>query len=257
MSHVEDPDYRRIRYEFLAHVQAFHRFYGYSLDWISLGEALGIRVVTGPSNQHTRLKGLSLITYDPAVPVNRQLFTGLHELCHELFLGSKECFRELLQDKYGVDVAQAMEEELCHEAASILLVPDHVLAEEVMRHGYDPQAVFALSSRAGSLAACLMRVLRSQDMDTWGLILDRDGVIEFGCTTTRFSLRKDYRIEEDHEIHGAWFGAIEQKASLPYASGSRLVKRTMRAASNDRRVVALFASSFPPSVNAAQPSLFA
>jgi len=138
--------------------------------------------------------------------------------CHEPFSGSEACFRELLEDKYGAGIAQTMEEELCNEAASILLVPDHVLAEAVTQHGYDPQAVFALSARAGSLAACLMRVLRSQDMDAWGLILRRDGVIEFGCTTTRYSLRRDYRIEASHEIHGAWYGDIEEKASLPYAS---------------------------------------
>lgn len=257
MSRVEDPDYCQIRSEFLAYVRAFHQLNGHSLDWLSLGKVLGVRVTTGPSNQHTSLKGLSLIAYDPFAPLNRQLFTGLHEVCHELFSGSEACFRELLEDKYGTDIAHAMEEELCNEAASILLVPDHVLAEAVTWHGYDPQAVFALSGRAGSLAACLMRVLRSQDMDAWGLILRRDGVIEFGCTTTRYSLRKDYCIEASHEIHGAWFGTIEQRASLPYASGNRHVKRTMRAASNARRVVALFASSFPPKVNAAQLSLFA
>jgi hypothetical protein len=257
MSHVEDPDYRQIRSEFLAHVRAFHRLNGYSLNWLSLCEVLGVKVAIGHSNLHTTLKGLSLITYDPTAPLNRQLFTGLHEVCHELFSGSDECFRALLEDKYGADVAQALEEELCNEAASILLVPDHVLADAVTRHGYDPEAVFALSGRAGSLAACLMRVLRSQGMDAWGLILRRDGVIEFGCTTTRYPLRKDYRIEASHEIHGAWYGDIEEKASLPYASGSRAVKRTMRAASNYSRVVALFAPSFPPKVDAAQPTLFA
>jgi hypothetical protein len=257
MSHVEDPDYRQIRSEFLTHVRAFHKLNSYSLDWFSLCEALGVKVAIGSSNQHTTLKGLSLITYDPTAPLNRQLFTGLHEVCHELFSSSDECFRALLEDKYGAAVAQALEEELCNEAASILLVPDHVLAEVVTRHGYDPEAVFALSGRAGSLAACLMRVLRSQDMDAWGLILRRDGVIEFGCTTTRYSFHKDYRIEASHEIHGAWYGNIEERASLPYASGSRVVKRTMRAASNDSRVVALFASSFPPKVAAVQLPLFA
>ena len=257
MNYAEYPDYRQVQFEFLIHVRAFHQRHGYSLDWLSLAKGLGVKVGNGPSNQHTTLNGLSLISFDPAAPLNRQLFTGLHEVCHELFSSADECFPALLEDRYGADVARTMEEELCYEAASVLLVPDHVLAEAVSRHGYDPQTVFALSARGGSLAACLLRVLRSQDLDAWGLILRRDGVIESCCTTTRFSFRKDYCIEASHEVHGAWFGQIEGTAPLPYASGNRTVKRVMRAASNNRRVVALFAPSFPPKVDAAQPFLFA
>lgn len=257
MSQVDNPDYRQIRAEFLTSVRSFHERHDYSLDWILLAESLGVRVGTGPSNQHTSIKGLSVISYDLGAPLNRQLFTGLHEVCHELFSGSDECFRALTEDKYGLDVARTLEETLCDEAASILLVPDHVLEEALKENGYSPQAIFHLSARAGSLAACLMRVLLSQNAEAWGLILQRDGTIEFSCTNTRFPFRKSYRVEAEHKIHEAWHGAVESRTPLPFASGSRAVRKPMRAASNGRRVVALFAAAFPPKFDPAQIPLFA
>ena len=255
MSYVEDPDYRQIRKEFLAYVRQFHLEQDYSLDWRGLCEGRGIKVTAATSNQHMILNGQSLVTYDASEPRNRQTFTGLHELCHDLFRRAEEQFQALLEEKYPEHVSRDMEEKLCNEAASLLLVPDHVLEEALTEHGYHPRAVFELCNRAGSLAACLMRVLLSHDLEAWGLIMKRDGVVEFSCTNTRYPLGKDHVIEQDHEIHEAWHGVLESKAALPYRSRKRLIRPLIRADADNRRVVALFAHSFP-AMNKGQIPIF-
>ena len=245
MSYVEDPDYRQIRKEFLAYVRQFHLEQDYSLDWRELCERRGIKVTAATSNQHMILNGQPLITYDASEPYNRQTFTGLHELCHDLFRRAEEQFQALLGDKYPEHVSRDMEERLCNEAASLLLVPDYVLEKALTEHGYHPRAVFELCNRAGSLAACLMRVLLSHDLKAWGLIMKRDGVVEFSCTNTIYSLGRDHVIEQSHKIHDSWCGALELRAALPYRSQNRDVRPLMRADADNRRVVALFAHAFP------------
>lgn len=256
MSHLDDPDYRQIRLEFLGEVRELHQKHNYPLDWIELSKALGVRVSAALINQHSILKGRPAITYDSAVSLNRQHFTGFHELAHELFSNSKKCYRALLEDKYDGTTAYRMEERLCDEAAGIMLIPDHVLQQAIREHGYCPLAVLSLSDRAGSLAACLTRVVLAHDVDTWGLILCRDRLVEFSCANTMYSLSKHHHIEHDHELMNAWAGYVERRVSLPYYSGKRVVRKMMRAASNERRVVALFAVSFPARVDDMQGRLF-
>lgn len=154
-------------------------------------------------------------------------------------------------------MARELEEELCHEGAGVLLVPDHVLAASHVQHGYCPAAVFALAERAGSLAACLMRHVLSAGVDMWGLTMRPDGVVEFSCTNTRYTIWKDHRVEDGHAIHQAWYGLVEQRAAIPYYSGKRAVKLAMRAGSDERRVVALFCREFPTTASLYQSPLFA
>lgn len=256
MSYLDDPDYRQIRLEFLSEVREFHQKHDHTLDWIVLSEALGVRVSVASTNQHTVLKGCPTITYDASVSPSRQHFTGFHELAHELFSNSEKCYRALLEDKYDGTTAYKMEEKLCDEAAGILLIPDHVLHQALFEYGYCPRAVLSLSGRAGSLSACLMRIVLAHDIDAWGLILCRDGLVEFSCANTRYPLGKSHRIEHDHELMNAWSGYVERRVPLPYRSGKRNVQKMMRAVSNERRVVALFTASFPARVDDRQGSLF-
>lgn len=257
MTYVDDPDYKQIRKEFLEYVRRFHEVRDYSSDWQGICQKLGIKVTAATSNQYTMFQGQSLISIDAAAVKNRQTFTGLHELSHYLFKTADEGFRSLLEDKYSKELAKAIEEGLCHEAAGILLVPDQALESAVAKHGYHPKVAFELSERMGSLAACLTRLLLSHDVEAWGIIVRRDSIVEFSCTNTRFPLWKDHCIEDSHAIHQAWHGAIELSAPLPYASGDRKVKRLMRASSNERRVIALFAREFPVISGDEQISLFA
>ena len=91
----------------------------------------------------------------------------------------------------------------------------------------------------------------------WGLTIRPDGVVEFSCTNTRYTVWKDHTVEDGHAIHQAWYGPVEQRAAIPYHSGKRTVKLAMRAGSDGRRVVALFCRNFPVTANAYQDSLFA
>ena len=123
MTYSDDPDYKAVKQEFLAEVRKFHAGVGFSLDWQQLCSDLGVLVRPGAKNQHFHFEGKATITYSPLEVANRQLFTGLHELSHHLFASSEACFRDLLEDKYPEDIARGLEEQLCDEAAGIMLIP--------------------------------------------------------------------------------------------------------------------------------------
>ena len=256
MSYVDDPDFRQVRIEFLEYIRRFHGRYDYTTDWRQVCDGLGIKVNSSAANYHGTFQKQTLISVEPSVSGNRQDYTGLHELCHHLCGTADEGFRALLEEMYPPDVARELEEDLCHEGAGILLAPDHVLEASLTQHGYSPEAVFALTERMGSVAACLMRLVFSSDIDVWGLTMRPDGVVEFSCTSTRYTLWRGHTIEDSHAIHQAWHGPIEQRAAIPYAT-SRKVKVPMRAGSDGRRVVALFCREFPVFADARQGSLFA
>lgn len=257
MTYIDDPDFRQIRIEFLEHIRLFHRAQSYTSDWRELCEELGICITPGRMNHHTTFRGQPFITFDTTEAKNRQDFTGLHELSHHLFKTAEAGFRALLEDKYSDGIAKDIEEELCNEAAGILLVPDPILSAKMSEHGYNPEVVFDLSARMGSMAACLTRLIQTHDIEAWGLIMRQDGVVEFSVTNTPFTLWKNHCIEAGHAIHQAWYGPLEQYAPVPYSSGSRKVKCRMRASANDQRVVALFAREFPSISDERQLSLFA
>jgi hypothetical protein len=252
----DDPDFRQIRLEFLAYVRRFHQEHGYTTDWKQLCQQLGILIQAATSNQYVRLKGNPIICYNADDPINRQIFTGLHELSHHLFATADEGFAALLKDKYDEETAKKLEEELCNEAASLLLFPDHVLQGAVDKFGYGPETVFELTKRPASRAAALMRLTKAQTFDWWSLVMTQAGSIEFGCTTSRFGLRKNYVIERSHRIHEAWHGPLEIAAAIPYSSGKRNVKCLMRAGSDGKRVVAFFAITFPSHASESQTPLF-
>jgi Zn-dependent peptidase ImmA (M78 family) len=257
MKQVDDPGYREIRREFLAYVREFHERNDFTRDWQALCQELNIVVGEADLNLYARHGGQSSILVDPTQPENRLLFTALHELSHYLFRETEEGFIYLLEEHYEPDVAKELEERLCNEAASVLLFPDHELKSALRGCGVSPDSAFALTSRGGSLAAALVRILQAHDHDLWGLILRRDRRVEFTWTTTRFNLGRDHYIEESHPIHDAWHGPIELAAPLPYASGFRKVKKRMRAGANNRRLVALFAPAFRDPPDERQPALFA
>ncbi len=100
-----------------------------------------------------------------------------------------------------------------------------------------------------------MRIVKSHDVDSWGLIMGRDRVVEFSCTTSKYWLGQNHEIEPEHEIHQGWQGAIEVNAPLPYRSRSRKVRHLMRADSNSYKLVALFCKEFPSISNSYQSNL--
>ena len=124
------------------------------------------------------------------------------------------------------------------------------------KYGYSPKTVFVLSERAGSLAACLLRLLLSHDLEAWGVVVKRNREVEFSSTTTKFNIGQAFSIEEGHRIHEGWQGYVEIKCALPYSSGYRKVKHLMRCESNGRRLIALFASAFPNYPDNNQRTLF-
>lgn len=253
MEYADDPDYRRIRCEFLEHINKFHAEHEYTLDWQGLCDTSGITVQASKINQYARPNGRPRIYFNADDPANRKLFSCLHELSHFLF--EEEGFRALLEDKYSPDFSQKTEEMLVNEAAATLLIPRHVLEKAVKKYGCCPRAVFGLSQRAGSLAACLVRLVLAYDVEAWGLIMRNGRLVEFSCTNTRYPLGYDYCIEPSHKINEAWDGLLDQRAALPYRSGKRKVHHPMRAYTDGRRVVALFARAFPTLSNSHQPSL--
>ena len=257
MSSSDDPDFRQLRLEFLGHVRSFHVQHSHTTDWRRVCESLGISVNTSASNYHGTFRGQQVISVDASASRNRQDYTGWHEICHHLCMTADQGFRALLEEKHSPDVARELEEDLCHEGAGLLLVPDPVLEASHVRHGYHPAAVFALAERAGSLAACLMRHVLSAGVEMWGLMMRPDGVVEFSCTNTRYTIWKSHTVEEGHAVHQAWHGPVEQRAAIPYHSKKRGMKVTMRAGSDGRRVVALFCRKFPATHNSPQGPLFA
>lgn len=252
---VDDPDYKQVRREFLEYVRTYHESVGFSQDWQRLCQAESIHVRPSEHNLHSTLGSESLITYDPRQPRNRLLFTGLHELAHHLFRSSEHGFDALLEDKYDLGLARQLEEDLCDEAAGLLLHPDHEFAKVIAEFGVTPLAATFLHEERGSLAAALMRLVLAMDFDIWGIVL-RDRRVEFSCTNTRFNIGKDHIVEESHPVHEAIYGPTERNAPIPYRSGSRRVRTTMRAEARENRTVALFASRFPALPGVDQPRLF-
>ena len=157
MEYADDPDYRQLRLEFLNYVNVFHAEYEHTLDWRRLCDALGITVQASTINQYVRQGGKPYIYFKTDDPTNRQLFSCLHELSHFLF--EEQGFRAELGEKYSPEISRKLEEKLVDEAAALLLIPEHVLEKSIKEYGYCPRAVFDLSGRAGSLAACLMRLV--------------------------------------------------------------------------------------------------
>lgn len=254
MESADDPDYRQLRREFLDYLNRFHSAHEYTLNWRGLCDTLGITVQASAINQYVRLGGKPYIYFKANDPINRQLFSCLHELSHYLF--EEEGFRAELGEKHLPEMSRKLEEKLVDEAAATLLIPGHVLEAAVKQHGYYPESVFCISERAGSLATCLMRLLLAHDVEARGLIMQNGGLVEFSCMNAKmYPLGYGHRIDNGHRIHDAWNGLIELKVPLPYRSGKCNVHHLMRASANGRRVVALFAKAFPTVNNERQPML--
>lgn len=258
--YVDNPGYADLRREFLRDVRAFHAEHGYSRDWHGICRSLGIKVVESNRNLYTNHAGQPTILLNEGEPPNRRAFTFPHELSHYLFRDTDQAFHAVLEELYPAPSSRNLrieiEEGLCREAAALLLFPDHELAAAHQQHGIDPRTVFALTESQGSLWAGLVRVLGIFEAESWGVVMNEAGYAEFTWSTGKYRLGSELRIEAHHPVHDAWTGHIECRAPLPFKSGKRSWKADMRAASDGRRVVAIFAREFPPRPDGLQGTLF-
>lgn len=259
--YADNPGYAELRREFLRDVRAFHASHDYSRDWHELCRILGIKVVEADRNLYVNHAGQPTILLKATESANRRAFTFPHEFSHYLFRETDQAFHAVLEDiypdgPYAQDIRIKVEERLCHEAAALLLFPDHELVAAQRQHGIDPSTVFALTESQGSLWAGLVRVLGSFESDSWGLVMTENGYAEFTWSTGRYRLGSEMWIEAEHPVHHAWSESIECRAPLPFKGGKRTWKVSMRAATNGRRVVALFAREFPPPPDGLQGTLF-
>lgn len=260
MDYVEDPVFRDIRREFLDEVAAIHAKHGFTDDWASLAGTLGLTVVEGPRNMYVSRGGSEIIFLDRSESGPRRNYSFAHEIAHYLFRATKSAFQAVLKDMLhgaqdGLDYE--VEEALCHEAAALLIFPDHHLREAVLSLGVSPAAVFHLATvRGGSFRAAIIRLLGTLDARAWGYVVGRDHRSEFTWTNTKYRPGIGTLIEADHPLRAAWDETVETKANLPLKVSRRPWRMTMRAAAHGNRLVALFANRFPDIPSRDQQPLF-
>lgn len=231
----EDFQLHQIPGEFLKFIEKRHAELGHSTDYRELARKLGITVVAGESNQAVTQGDHRYIIIDEDQPENRSRFTGLHEIAHHLFEEAEDgtikgSLKEIFY--HGKQAAKAMEELLCDAAASLLLMPSHLLQEAINIHGYTPLASLFLVRKTGaSVQAAMRRVIWQREVPTFGLLLRADGqVVDSINHCIKYSIKRNSFVEPEHPLMGSGFSHAhleEFEAAIPFATGRRTWK--MRA----------------------------
>lgn len=102
-SELTDPDYCRLRQEFLAHAAQLHQQNGYPDDPLAFARAIGVQVTAGTQNLYAVLNGSPVLIYDQRETPRRRKFSLWHEIGHHIFQMSDEGFQALL----GLNLAKA------------------------------------------------------------------------------------------------------------------------------------------------------
>lgn len=259
IDYSENPDFRRLSTEFIEFVRFEHAKHDFTEDWRAMARSYGIDVLASDQNLYTIILGRPTIQLDRTETGGRRSFSFAHELSHYLFSETKEAFQAVLEEamaSYSPEDRYQAEEAICYEAAAVLLFPEQVVRDVVLANRLDPQSVFDLAEmRGGSLWAALVRVVSSFSTKLWGYVIDLEGTVEFAWSSTKYRPGRGFRVPMGHPVLLAWSEPVEVEAHLMF-KGPRSWPVEMKAATNGRRIVALFADPFPALPDSQQGGLF-
>lgn len=257
-----DPDFSRLRTEFLTHVRELHGQYAFIADPLTFAAAIGLPVIAGTRNLYTLYAGKPILQFNAIETPTRRNFSLWHEISHHLFQTADDGFQALLEEKHGrsTKLSRDLEESLCNESAAVLQMPDSHVQAALRKYGFDPRTAVALSDTCGSsIEASLRRISDSFDIDSWVLLAKADGLVIYSHTRTKYPIRVDSRIPADHVIYEVLDcpGLLEKRAVMPYAGCSpRTPHRTLRAIGHKHRIIGVIAEKFPPQRDPSVVGLF-
>lgn len=259
---LSDPDFCRLRLEFLAYAAQLHQTHDHLNDPLAFARAIGVKVTAGTKNLYAVFNGVPILTYDQRENPRRRKFSLWHEIGHHLFRTAGDGFQALLEELFGrnTKLSTDLEEELCNEVAGQFMLPKPVMGAVLAKYGFDPRVAIELSDECDtSLEVALRRLADHFDIDSWVLLVDSDGTVIYSHTRTRYPICRDKRIPANHVLHEVlgYSGLLETKAVMPYPSNNpKAPRRLMRAISHWNRIVCVIADKFPPHHAPTQPSLF-
>lgn len=202
-----DPLPPEIEEQFLEFVDKFHAEHGYERNFRVLAQKLNISVANGQKDEYFTADEKPYIVIDISNPINRQRFSGLHELSHYLFEIAKDGdLRAFLRSfKMDSEMPRKIEERFCDKAAAQMLIPTPIFEEVKSKHGYSPQSVFELASKTeASLSASLRRLIFAYSRDVQAIIIDRNckviDSVAHGSKRGKHNIGNDFILSKTHPL---------------------------------------------------------
>lgn len=261
----QDPDFLNIRLAFLEAVEDFHRERDFTNNFFAIADELKISVenlnsenLSEDGQAFTLPSGKRIIRLRESISPRRKEFTAWHELSHHLFrILRDEEFKAYLDNLlYGhPDWSSSCEEELCFEAAALLLMPTHIVDETLDKTRFSPISIFELSKRTGaSHSAAMRRIVRRKGTDCHSILMQADGQVldsfEYGEKRGRYPIGANFKVEREHPLLTKPFQPLEVEkfsAPVPFKGGNRNWKSKCIAAidQDSRRIAAFFIDDYP------------
>jgi len=197
-----------IEERFLDFVDKFHAEHGYERNFRVLAQKLNISVTNGLKDEYFTTDKKTYIVIDISNPINRQRFSGLHELSHYLFENANDGeLRAFLRDFPIIDseISREIEEKLCNQAAAQMLIPTPIFEEVKSKHGYSPQSVFELASKTeASLSASLRRLIFAYSINVQAIIIDSNckviDSVAHGIKRGKHNIGNDFILSSTHPL---------------------------------------------------------
>jgi Zn-dependent peptidase ImmA (M78 family) len=265
-----DPLPSEIEERFLDFVDKFHAEHGYERNFRVLAQKLNISVANGQKDEYFTANEKPYIVIDISNPINRQRFSGLHELSHYLFENVNDGELRAFLRSFPImdsEISREIEEKLCNQAAAQMLIPKPIFDKVRDKHGYSPQSVFELASfTKASLSASLRRLLFAYSIDVQAIIIDCnckviDSVVH-GSRRGRHNIGNDFVLPSTHPlsimIKDRSDKNIERfEANVPFKHSSTQWKSKVTASFSNsfNKTIAFFLDEYPDN-NSNQLSLF-
>ena len=266
-----DPLPPEIEEKFLDFVDKFHAEHGYEQNFRVLAQKLNISVTNGQKDEYfTTADEKPYIVIDSSNPINRQNFSGLHELSHYLFEKASDGeLRASLRNfpKMDSELSRELEEKLCNQAAAQMLVPKPIFEEVRAKHGYSPQCVFELTKKTkASLQVSLRRLIFAYTRDVQAIIIARNckviDSVAHGIKRGKRNIGNDFFLSSTHPlsimIRNQSTEDVELfQANVPFKHSSTQWESKVMASFNNsfNKTIAFFLDDYPDN-NSNQLSLF-
>ena len=254
-----DPLPPEIEERFLEFVDKFHAEHGYERNFRVLAQKLNISVANGQKDEYFTADEKPYIVIDISNPINRQRFSGLHELSHYLFEIAKDGdLRAFLRSfKMDSEMPRKIEERFCDKAAAQMLIPTPIFEEVKSKHGYSPQSVFELASKTeASLSVSLRRLIFAYSRDVQAIIIDRNckviDSVAHGIKRGKHNIGNDFILPNTHPlsimVKDRSNKNIEQfEANVPFKHSSTQWKSKVIASFSNsfNKTIAFFLDDYP------------
>ena len=260
-----------IEEQFLDYVNEFHAKHEYEQDFRVLARKLNITVTNGQKDEYfTTSDEKPYIVIDIHNTINRQRFSGLHELSHYLFEKAKDGdLRSFLRifPKMDSELSREIEEKLCNQAAAQMIVPKPIFEEVKAKHGYSPQSVFELTKMTkASLQVSLRRLIFAYSRDVQAIIIDRNckviDSVAHGGRRGKHNIGNDFDLPSTHPlsimIKNSSNRNVERfEANVPFKRSSTQWNSKVMASFNNsfKKTIAFLLDDYPNN-NPDQLSLF-